>query len=153
MNLLEGFISSEFNSARGNQGVALFPRLVQEVLARADMTELNARVTAPRLFDGTNDVDVEDGAVRLVGIVVDNTEAADNALTLYDSNTVTEGTTDPTLILEVPASSMLAVVFSQPISMAALSWSATDAGTTAIEAGTLAAANSLEVLFVYVENE
>jgi hypothetical protein len=151
MNQIEGFVATEYANARNHQGVALFPQLIQLVASQADLTEANLRATAPRNFDGTNDVDVETGAVRLLGIVCDNSEAADNALTVYETATVTEGTTDPKLIVEVPASTAVAVVFPGGIALSALAWSATDGGTVAIEAGTLAAANSLKPMFVYAE--
>lgn len=151
MNQIEGFIASEFLTSRNHQGLAMFPALIREVATQANLTESNLRVTAPQLFDGTNDVDVESGTVRLFGVVLDNSEAADNAFVVYETNTVTEGTTDPKLIIEVPASTAMAVVIPGGVVLDALSWSVTDAGTTAIEAGTLAAANSVKVMLVYAE--
>jgi hypothetical protein len=151
MNQLEGFLATEYANSRNHQGLAIFPGLIREVVTQANLTEANLRCTAPRLFDGTNDVDVEAAAVRLFGIVIDNTEAADNALIVYETNTVTEGTTDPKLVVEVPSSSALALVIPGGVALDALSWSACDGGTVAIEAGTLAAASSLKVMLVYAE--
>jgi len=151
MHQLQGFIASEFALARSHQGLSYFPQLIQLVASDASLAEANLRVTAPRFFDGTNDVDVEAGAVRLLGIVVDNTEAASNALVIYETNTVTEGTTDIELYLELDASEARAIVIPGGLPLAALSWSATDGGNAAMEAGTLSAANSLKVMLVYAE--
>ena len=93
MNLLQGIMAAEYANTRHNQGASLFVRLVGDVLMRSDLTEANARVTLPVFFDGAADVDVEAGAVRLVGIWCDNTEAAANILTVYEAAAVTEGTT------------------------------------------------------------
>ena len=149
-NLLEGIVATEYVGTRSNQGVALFPEMVYRILTRSDLTEANARVWGPKLFDGTNDEDVESGAVRLIGILVDNTEAAENAICIYSTATVVEGTTDPEFVGAVDASEMQAYVFMEPENYAALSWSAIDGDQTA-GGTTLSAANSVKVTRVYVE--
>jgi hypothetical protein len=69
MNQIQGYIASEFNAVH-NQGLSIFPEMVQRIASRADLSEANLRVTAPLLVDGTNDVDVEAGACKLIGVVV-----------------------------------------------------------------------------------
>ena len=149
-NLLDNFVATTYVGARSHQGVALFPELCARVATRADLTYTNLRVYGPDTFDGTNDVDIEAGAVGLIGVLIDNTEAAINALVIYNTATVTEGTTDPKLVITVPASSMLAVVFPEPVALAAFSYSAIDGDQTA-GGTTLAAASSLISTFVYCE--
>ena len=159
MTQLQGYISSEFNAVN-NQGLALFPEMVRMVAARADLGETNLRVTAPRLFDGTNDVDVEAGAVKLIGIVAQSqtAQAEDAAVLVYETATVTEGTTRYVATLMVNAGGSAAtreaqaVIFAEPVTCAALSWSVVDNGAdTDIEGTTLGDADGVRVMFVYAE--
>lgn len=151
LHRVQGFIASEFNSPRNPQGLAILPELVERIASLAHLAEANLRVSAPRFFDGTNDVDVASGACKLLAVVVDNTEAAANQVAIYGTATVTEGTTDIELLLPVASSSMALAVLPEPKPLAALSWSSMDGGNTALEAGTLSAANSTKVMLVYAE--
>jgi len=159
MNQIQGFIASEFGSP-SNQGLSLFPQLVAVVASRADLTESNLRVTAPRLFDGSADVDVESGAVKLIGVVVQSlaAQAEDAAVLLYETNTVTEGTTRYVAAVMVNAGGSVAtaeaqaVVFAEPVPMAALSWSVIDNGADGdIEGTTLGDASGVRVMLVFAE--
>jgi hypothetical protein len=160
MAQLQGYIATEFGSAPHNQGLSLFPQLVALVASRADLTDTNLRVAAPRLFDGTNDVDVEAGAVHLIGVVVQSlaAQAEDAAVLFYETNTVTEGTTRYVAAVMVNAGGTAAtaeaqaVVFAEPIPMTALSWSVVDNGAdTDIEGTTLGDASGVRVMVVYSE--
>jgi len=151
LNRLQGFVASEYANVRHNQGLSLFPAMIHMAATQADLTEGALFVSAPRLFDGANDVDVETVGVRLLGIIVDNTEAASNGLCVYETTTVVEGTTDIEVYVELDASEAKAMVFPGGIPLAALAWSSTDGGNAAMEAGTLSAANSVKVLFVYAK--
>lgn len=160
-NLLEGFIASEFGATSSdgatafpvNQGLAILPEMVERIASRADLTESNLRVTAPRRFDGTNDVTVESGAVKVIAAVISSlsTESEDEALILYEA-AVTEGTTRYTLALNVNAGECSVAVFPEPIPMAALFWSVVDNGSdTDIEGTSLGTANATKVMLVYAE--
>lgn len=162
LNLLEGFLASEFAPATYNrtQGTAAIVDFVRQIASRADLTYSNLRVTAPVLFDGTNDVDVESGAVGLIAIIAatNSSAAEDEAVLVYETNTVTEGTTRYTAMLNVDAGGttatgkMYSVVFPEPLAMAALSWSVVDNGAdTDIEGVTLGDANGTKVMLVYAE--
>lgn len=163
MNQLRGFIASEFNAGSTsvtNQGLSILPEMVERIASRADLTESNLRVTAPTLFDGTNDVDVESGAVKLIAVVAQTNSSAaeDEAVILYETNSVTEGTTRYVLSMNVDAaasqatSKLYLAVFPEPIAMAALSWSVVDNGADGdIEGTTLGDANGTKVMLVYAE--
>ncbi len=153
-NLLEGYVASEFNTFPTSQGLAMLPALVETVVAgRADMTQANLRVTRPILFDGTNEVTVETGVVKVIAAVIASlsTESEDEALTLYEA-AVTEGTTRYTLALNVDPGAIAVSVFPEPIPMAALYWSVVDNGSdTDIEGTSLGTANRTKVMLVYAE--
>lgn len=162
MTLLEGYLASEFAPAtyNRNQGTGMLPDFIKQIASRADLTYSNLRVTRPLLFDGTNDVDVEAGAVGLIAVIAaTNASAAEDlAVLTYETNTVTEGTTRYTTSLNVDAAGstatgkMFVAVYPEPIPMAALSWSVVDNGADAdIEGTTLGDANGIKVMLVYAE--
>lgn len=159
MNQMQGFIASEFLTT-SNQGLSLFPEMVRQVLSRADLAEANARCTAPRLFDGTNDVTVETTAARLVGVVAQSLAAqVENCAILFYNAAVTEGTTKYEAAVMVNADNTaagaraVAVVYAEPVEFSStLRWSIVDNGAdTDIESTTLADANGVRVMLVYVE--
>lgn len=162
MTLLEGYLAAEFAPAtyNRNQGSALIPEMVRQIASRADLQYANLRVTKPILFDGTNDVDVESGAVGVIAVIAatNSSAAEDEAVLLYETNTVTEGTTRYTVALNVDAAGttatgrMFYAIFPEPIPMAALSWSVVDNGSdTDIEGTVLGDANGTKVMLVYAE--
>lgn len=161
MQLLEGYLASEFAPAtyNRNQGSALLPDFIKQIASRADLTYTNLRVTRPVLFDGTNDVTVETGAVGLIAVIAaTNSSAAEDEAVLTYEAAVTEGTTRYTTMLNVDAAGTTATgkmfysVYPQPVAMAALYWSVVDNGAdTDIEGTTLGDANGTKVMLVYAE--
>lgn len=155
---MQGFLASEFGLPN-NQGLSLFAAQVSEVLTRADITG-TAHVTAPALFDGTNDVDVSSAACHLVGVVGQTLAAAaeDEAILFYNTTTPTEGTTRYLALLNVPAGGTAATaraqaaVYPDPVAFGtALSWSVVDNGSDGdIEGTTLGDASGTRVMVVYV---
>lgn len=110
------------------------------------------RVSPLRTFDGSNDVDEETGAVRLFGMLVDNSQSGTDAhVSTYNTNTVTEGTTNPLAIYWAPANRVVAYAHRPIVFSTAFSWSATSGTQTALEDGTLSAADVLQVAWVYTE--
>jgi hypothetical protein len=151
LNLIQGYVATGFeDTARQNQGLSLLPEIVRQIASRADLTYDNLRVYGPALFDGTNDVDIETGAVGLIAIVFDNTEAATNTPVVFDDNAVTEGTTVPRVKFSMAASSLQTLIFTEPLALAALSWSVLD-GDALDNASVLAAASSVRAMFIYAE--
>ena len=162
MQLLEGYLASEFAPAtyNRNQGSALLPDFIKQIASRADLTYTNLRVTRPVLFDGTNDVDVEAGAVGLIAIIAatNASQSEDVGVLVYETNTVTEGTTRHVEMLGVDAGGttatgkMFYAVYPEPIALAALSWSVVDNGSDGdLESTGLGDANGVKVMFVYAE--
>ena len=161
MQLLEGFLASEFAPAtyNRNQGSALLPDFIKQIASRADLTYTNLRVTAPALFDGTNDVTVETGAVGLIAVIAatNASQSEDVGVLTYEA-AVTEGTTRYTTMLNVDAAGstatgkMFYAVYPQPIAMAALYWSVVDNGADGDLEGTgLGDASATKVMLVYAE--
>jgi len=110
------------------------------------------RVSAYTLFDGTNDNDVEAGAVRLFGCVIDNSMAAEDAfIVLYNTATPVEGTTDPLGYLWAPRNRVSAYVFRPIVFATAFSWSSVLGTEVGLEAGTLSTANGTQAAFAYTE--
>jgi len=160
MTQLQGYIASEFNASATqahNQGLSLLPSLVRMIASRADLSYTNLRVTFPAL-NTSADADVEAGAVGLIAVVAqgNTTGTEDQAVLLYETNTVTEGTTRYLVALNLDQSSTVfstyMAVFPEPIPFAALSWSAVSNGAdTDIEGTELADASSIRVMLVYGE--
>ena len=158
MNVLEGFIAHEF-LAPSNQGISILPDMVRQIASRADLSETNLRVTAPQLFDGTNDVTVETTAVKVIAVVAQSLAAQveDAAVLLYEA-AVTEGTTRYVAMVNVDAANTAATatlrvaVFPEPLPMASLYWSVVDNGADGdIEGTTLGDASGVRVMIVYAE--
>lgn len=152
-NLLEGYVASEFTTFPTTQGLAILPEMVERIASRADLTQANLRVTRPIVFDGTNEVTVETGAVVVIAAVISalSTESEDEALILYEA-APTEGTTRYTLALNVDAGKIAVAVFPEPIPMAALYWSVVDNGSDGdIEGTSLGTASRTKVMLVYAE--
>lgn len=151
MTQLQGYIASEFLT-NSNQGLSLFPRMCEMALTRADMTDANARVTVPALHDGINDVDVEAGAVHLVGIVAYNGDTEVQTVYCYNTNLPIEGTSLFHAALILDTLTAKALVFPEPIPMAALSWSVVQSDTPANQKGILLASPyTVRVMLVYTE--
>ena len=162
MQLLEGYLASEFLSTtyNRNQGSALLPDFIRQIASRADLQYANLRVTRPVLFDGSADVDVESGAVGLIAIIAatNASQSEDVGVLVYETNTVTEGTTRHVEMLGVDAAGttatgrMFYAVYPEPIPLAALSWSVVDNGSDGDLEGTgLGDANGVKVMLVYAE--
>lgn len=162
LKLLEGYLASEFAPAtyNRNQGSALIPDMVRQIASRADLTFTNLRVTKPVLFDGTNDVDVEAGTVGLIAIIAatNASQSEDVGVLVYETASVTEGTTRHVAMLGVDAAGttatgkMFYAVYPEPITLAALSWSVVDNGSDGDLEGTgLGDASGVKVMFVYAE--
>jgi hypothetical protein len=118
-------------AARQNQGIAMFPDLVRDVASRADLgSSLNMVVYQPALnIAGVQPVLT--GAAILIGVLIDNAEAA-NATYVQVFNTasggVTIGTTVELLDLFCAAGQMKAYLLVDPLSFGtAISWDATTA--------------------------
>jgi len=158
LNQLQGFIASGFG-APNNQGLSLVPEMVERIASRADLTESNIRVMPPRLFDGTNAVTLETTAVKLIAVIAQSLAAqVEDAAVLFYEAAVTEGTTRYVAMINVDAANTAAtarataVVFPEPIPMAALYWSVVDNGADGdIEGTTLGDASGVRVLVVYAE--
>lgn len=157
MNQIQGFLASEFGNPN-NQGLSILAPQIERVLSRADLNG-TAHVSAPVLFDGTNDVDVSSAACHLVAVVGQTLAAAaeDEAVLFYNTTSPTEGTTLYLAMLNVPAGGTAATaraqaaVYTDPVAFGtAMSWSVVDNGSNAdIEGTTLGDASGTRVMVVW----
>lgn len=110
------------------------------------------RVSAYTLFDGTNDNDLESGAVRLFGAVIDNSMSAEDAfIALYNTNAPVEGTTDTLGYLWAPRNRVSCYSFRAIVFSTALTWSSVLGTEAGLEAGTLSTASGTQVALIYTE--
>lgn len=139
------------SATRSDQALWTWREMVRHLVQ--DFRETGTpRVSAYTLFDGTNDEDVESGAIRLFGVVIDNSQASTDAhIHTFNTATVVEGTTDPLAIYWAPANRVVCYAHRPIVYSAAFSWSATTGTEAAIEAGTLTAASGVQVGWVYTE--
>ena len=161
VNLIQGYVASEFSTAtyNTNQGLSLFPELIQRIASRNDLTGKTLKVTSPADFDGTNDVDVSSTAAILLGFVMGTNATAteDFALLFYNTITPVEGTTLYQAMLDVPAAAtkatgrVLCAVYPEPVEFAtALSYSVVQNGADLdIEGTLLGTANGERIMVVY----
>lgn len=140
--------------ARSNQGVAILPSLIHQVLARPDFANtLNAKIATPTV-NTSSGVDVSTTAANVIAVVYDNSQAATDAYLVFFGvvkASVTLGTTNPSLSIYVKANTQGCVLFPQPpvmLTNTGLSWDS----TTNIYAGaTRSTAATVTVLVVYTK--
>lgn len=142
---------SSVSSTRSDQALWTWREALRALIQ--DFREVGVpRVSAYTLFGGTDDVDVEAAAVRLFGLVVDNSMAAEDAyIVLYNTATVVEGTTDALGLFWAPRNRVSAYAFRPIVFTTALSWSSVLGTTAGQEAGTLTTASGTQVGLVYTE--
>ena len=138
-------------TARSDQSLWTWREAIRALVQ--DFREVGTpRVSAYTLFDGTNDNDVESGAIRLFGMVIDNSMSAEDAyITLYNTATVVEGTTDALGLFWAPRNRVSCYAFRPIVFSSAFSWSSVLGTTTGQEAGTLSTASGTQAGFVYSE--
>jgi hypothetical protein len=110
------------------------------------------RVSAYTLFGGTDEVTVEAGAVRVFGLVIDNSMAAEDAfIALYNTATPVEGTTNTVGYLWGPRNRVSTYAFRAIVFDTAFTWSSVLGTEVGLEAGTLTTANGTQAGFIYTE--
>lgn len=147
---LEGILNTQLNLARSHQGVWEWYNALSRIMSANRFTG-TPRIDGPVQLTAT-DRDVEAAAVLLFGLLVDNTQAAEDAFIIgYNTNTVTEGTTDFQFALWAPRNAIQCYVFPNGIDFATAYTLSDSLGTTVgIEAGTLSTTHPT-VLSVYTE--
>lgn len=82
--------------------------------------------------DATSENNVNDGAATIYGLDIDNVAAAVTFIKFYNAAVPTVGTTDPDMIIRMPASTRRTFVFTTGIAFAtALSYAGVTTGGTA----------------------
>ena len=150
---LEGLLSNQLSSTRGNQGVWEWYNALQRIMS-ANRFTATPRIVGPRVaVTGSNTL--ESNAVTLFGVLIDNggtenafTEASDVAVTGANDNTLGP-------ILYTPSATMNMYAFPNGLGFAnGLFYDVLLATNTALEAGTeISAANLLlhNTVWVYTE--
>ena len=138
-------------SARSDQSLWYWRENLRRLIQDFRETQV-PRVSAYTLFGGTDDVDVEAGAVRLFGCVIDNSMAAEDAfIALYNTATPVEGTTNTLGYLYAPRNRVTAYAFRALVFDTAFTWSSVLGTAAGLEAGTLTTASGTQAGFVYTE--
>lgn len=147
---LEGALANELNLARGSQGVWEWYNALQRIMSQNRFTG-TPRMDGPVQLTAT-DRDVEAGAVVLFGLLADNSQAAEDAFILtYNTNTVTEGTTDFLAVLWAPRNAISTVVFPEGVTFSTAFTISDSLGTTVgLEAGTLSTTHPT-IIAIYTE--
>ena len=142
---------SGVSSARSDQSFWQFRESARHLLQ--DFRETGTpRVSAYTLFGGTDDVDVEANAVRLFGMVIDNSMAAEDAfIVVYNTATPVEGTTNPFGYYWAPRNRAVWYTFRPIVLDTAFTWSSVLGTEAGLEAGTLTTASGTQAGFVYTE--
>lgn len=149
-NRLEGIINQELNATRHNQGACWnWFNMLRNIMSE------NRHVNTPRVFGpaqlaaGANVI--ETNAAQLFGLLVDNSQAAEDLFLAVSNVASTPGTTNTLGYFWVPAATMKSFVITDPLSFAArlelFSVLGTEAG---LEAGT-ASTTQPTVVAVYTE--
>lgn len=117
-------------NARQNQGIAMAPDMIRDILARTDLSSaLAAKVYLP--VANSTSVNAISAATtgQLVAVIVDNNEASAAAFVQVFNTaaaSVTLGTTTELYDLRVPAGQMQAFLFADPPAFGtAIAWDAT----------------------------
>ena len=77
-NTLEGIINNQLNLARSNQGVWEWYNGLQRIMSPTRWTG-TPRVSGPTLTTGATEIVVDADAVRVFGVLIDNSMAAEDA--------------------------------------------------------------------------
>ena len=148
-NYLEGLLTSQLNQARQTQAVWEWYNALFRIVSQNRFTQ-TPRVYGPtQLAAGTNII--ETNAVTVFGVLIDNGQAAEDALVALYNAAATPGTTDPLGILWAPRAAMTCYVFANGQVHSSRLEIASMLGTEAgIEAGT-ASTTQPTVVVVYSE--
>lgn len=149
-----GTLSGTTNGARSNQGVAILPSLIHQVLARPDFANtLNAKIFYQVFGGGNSAVSISANPANLVGFVWDNSQAStDAALEFYNIASPTPGTTSPLVAVSCRRNSQGVVLLPQPMSLDITTGTGTGLSyifTTAFNGATGSAASVCTVLAIY----
>ena len=142
-NLLESWIGVDVDGvtgqgttfgARSNQGVAILPSLIHQVLARPDFANtLNAKLYPPTLNSTSTYLAIDTVATNLIAVVWDNSAAATDAyVSLFGTATPTLGTTAATISFYAKASTQGVFLMPQPtiaLTNTGLAWASLTTGT------------------------
>ena len=90
---LEGVIQTQLTLARTNQGIWEWFNALQKVMS-SNRFSGTPKYWGLQATTGATDIDVETAAVTLFGVLIDNSMTAEDCyVSVYNTNTVTAGTT------------------------------------------------------------
>lgn len=150
-NRVEGIISNEISSTRGNQGAWEWHNALQRIVSQNRFTD-TVRVYGPTAI--TAETEVEGNAVRLFGVLIDNAMAAEDAYLAVANLTAanwTAGTSNAITYLWAPRASIMPYVFPNGIVLDTAFTIEDILGTeVGLEAGT-GSTSGVTVVAVYTE--
>lgn len=150
-NRLEGIINQEMSSARSNQGSWEWYNALVRVMS-ANRFSGTPRVYGPALI--TAETEIESGAVRLFGLLIDNAMSGEDAFVAVANLTAanwTAGTSNPLGYFYVPRATTLGYVLPDGLAFSTAFTVEDILGTEAgIEGGT-GSTSGVTVVAVYTE--
>jgi hypothetical protein len=151
INRVEGIINNEISSSRGNQGAWEWHNALQRIVSQNRFTG-TARVYGPTAISA--ETEIESNAVRLFGILVDNSMAAEDGYVAVANLTAanwTAGTSNAVAYLWAPRNAVTTYVFPGGLVLDTAFTVEDILGTEAgLEAGT-GTTSGLTVVAVYTE--
>lgn len=148
-NYLESAIATQLNATRQTQDVWEWYNALQRLMSQNRFTG-TPTVYGPVGSTATTGAPISTAASSLFGCIIDNSQSAEDVLYgLYNTSSVTGGTTNTLGILWAARSTMACYVMSYPIAFSSKIYGLSMLGTEAgIEAGTDSTTQPT-VLFVY----
>lgn len=154
-NRLEGIVNSELAAARSQQGIWEWYNALSRIMS-ANRFSGTPRVYGPATApDAGTATDVETNAVRVFGLLVDNSNSAEDVwVTGYNiaSGSVTVGTSLTSIVLWVPRATIVPVLWADGFALdTALSYHSQTGTQAALEGTTGVTGTNPSVVFVYTE--
>lgn len=158
-NQLEAQVGLDFGpltstlGARSNQGVAILPSLIHQVLARPDFVNtLNAKIYSPTLNAASTQTISSAATSGVVAVFWDNSQAAIDAyIEVFGIATGVPGTTQQAITVYAPFGKQGVALFAQPIipvTNTGLSW---DSTTNVTPGATRSVVSTVTVSLIYLQ--
>jgi hypothetical protein len=154
-NRLEGIINNEMPAARSHQGLWEWYNALARIMSANRFTG-TPRVVGPKTSpDAGTATDVETNAVKLFGMLIDNSNSAEDVWLLgYDLATgdVTVGTSLTKIVVWVPRATIVPVLYPNGFDLTvSFSYHANTGTQAALEGTTGVTGTNPDVVFVYTE--
>jgi len=154
-NVLEGIINTKLAAARHNQGVWEWYNALGRIMSANRFTGTPRVIGPAATLDAGTSTNAETGAVRIFGILVDNSNAAEAVWVQFfniASASVTVGTSLSPVIVFAPSATIVPVVYADGVAFdTACSYHAVTGTQAGLEGGTGVTGTNPTIVLVYTE--